>query len=72
MPGNRFALAIGVGGEDQPVGAFKRFGDVVEPARRLGVDLPDHLEVGVRIDRSVLGREVPDMAERGQNLVGGT
>ena len=71
VPGDRFALAIRVGCEDQPVGALQRLGDVVEPAGRLGIDLPDHLEIGVRIDRSVLGREVADMAERGQNLVGG-
>jgi hypothetical protein len=46
-------------------------GDVVEPAGGLGIDLPDHAEIGVRIDRSVLGREVADMAERGHHLVGG-
>ena len=70
VPGDRFALAIGVGRENQLVGTLERFGDVVEPAGRLGVDLPDHLEVGLGIDRSVLGREVADMAERRQNLVG--
>ena len=71
VPGDRFALAVRVGCEDQAVGALQRLGDVVEPAGRLGVDLPDHLEIGFRIDRSVLGREVADMAERGQNLIGG-
>ena len=71
MPGDRFALAVGVGGEDQLVGAFERLGDIVEPSGRFGVDLPDHLEIGLGIDRSILGREVPDMAEGGQNLVGG-
>src|SRR6202035_2782284 len=43
---------------------------LVEPAVGLGVDLPDHLKIMFRIDRSVLGREVADMPERGQNLVG--
>ena len=71
MPGNRLSLAIGVGGEDQPVGALQRPGDVVEPAGGLGIDLPDHLEIGVGIDRSILGRQVADMAERGQHLIGG-
>src|SRR5262249_23899178 len=33
--------------------------------------LRDHLEIGLGIDRSVLGREVADMAERRQDLVGG-
>ncbi len=63
MPRDRFALAIGVGCEDQSVGTLERLGDVVESARRLGVDLPDHLEIGLRIDRSILGREIPNMAE---------
>ena len=72
VPGDRLALAIGVGRQDQPIGALQRLGDVVEPTGRLGVDLPDHLEVSLRIDRSILGRKVPDMAERGQDLVGRT
>ena len=71
MPGNRFAFAVGVGCENQFVGALERAGDVIEPAGRLGIDLPDHLEIGIGIDRSVLGREVADVAERGQNFVGG-
>ena len=70
VPGDRFALAIRVGRENELVGALERLGDVVEPAGRLGIDLPDHLEVGVRIDRSVLGGEVADVAERRQHLVG--
>ena len=69
MPGDRLALAVGVGGEDELGGALDRLGDVAEPLLRLGVDLPDHLEVGVRIDRSVLGGQVADMAERRQHLV---
>src|SRR6202041_2065259 len=44
--------------------------DVVESAGRLGIDLPDHLEIGLRIDRPILGRQVADMTKRGQNLVG--
>ena len=42
VPGDRLALAVGVGGEDQLVGALDRAGDVVEPLRRLVVDLPEH------------------------------
>src|SRR5262249_21712041 len=70
VAGDGFALAIGVGGEDQALGAFQGLGYVVEPARRLGVDLPDHPKIMFWIDRSVLGREVADMAKRGQNLIG--
>ena len=69
MPGDRLALAIGVGGENELVGALDRLGDVVEPLLRLGIDLPEHLEIVVRIDRPGLRRQVADMAERGQNLV---
>ena len=72
MPGDRLALAVRVGRKDQPVGPFERLGDVVEPAGCLRIDLPDHLEVGVRIDRSVLGGKVADVAERRQDLIGGT
>ena len=71
VPGDRLALAVRVGGQDQGVGALEGAGDVVEPLLRLGVDLPEHLEIIVRIDRAVLGRQVADMAKRGQNLVAG-
>src|SRR6185295_13260811 len=71
MPGDGFTLAVRVGCENQPVGALERLGDVVESAGGLGVDLPDHLKIGVRVDGTIFGGEVADMAERGQNLVGG-
>ena len=53
------------------LGALHGPGDVVEPLARLGVDLPDHAEIVLRIDRAVLGRQVADMAEGGQHLVAG-
>ena len=71
VPGDGLALAVGVGGEDELVGLLHRLGDVGEALLRLGVDLPEHVEIGVRIDRAVLGRQVADMAERGQDLVAG-
>ena len=71
VPGDRLALAVGVGGQDQAVGAFDGAGDVVQPLLGLVVDLPEHLEIMVRIDRAILGRKVADMAERSQNLVAG-
>ena len=70
VPGDGLALAIRVGGENQAVSALEGLGNVVEPAGRLGVDLPDHLEIGVGIDGAVLRGQVADMAKRGQNLVG--
>ena len=71
VPGDRLALAVGVGRQDQPVGALDGAGDVVQPLLGLVVDLPEHAEIVVGIDRAVLGRQVADMAERGQNLVAG-
>ena len=71
VPGDRLALAVGVGGQDQLVGAFDRPGDVVEALLGLVVDLPEHAEIVLGIDRSVLGRQVAHMAERGQHLVAG-
>ena len=37
MPGDRLALAVGVGGKNELVGVFDRAGDVVEPLLRLGI-----------------------------------
>ena len=71
VPGDGLALAIGVGGQDQRVGVLQGVGDVVDALLRLGVDLPEHLEIVVRIDRAVLGRQVADMAKGGQDLVTG-
>ena len=71
VPGDRLALAVGVGGQDQLVGAFYRPGNVVQAFSRLVVDLPEHVEIVLGIDRSVLRREVAYMAERRQYLVAG-
>ena len=69
MPGDRLALAVGVGREDDAVGALDCASDVAQPLGGLGVDLPAHGEIIVRIDRTVLGGEVADMAERGVDVV---
>ena len=71
MPGDRLAFAVGVGRENELVGAFDGTGDVGEALAGLGVDLPDHAEIGIRIDRAVLGRQVAYMAEGGQHLIAG-
>ena len=68
---NRFTLTIRVGRQDQSVGALERFGNVVQPAGGFAIDLPDHLEIVLRIDRSILRGQVADMAEGGQNLIRG-
>ena len=71
VPGDRLAFAVGVGRQNEGVGLLQGVGDVVDALLRLGVDLPEHLEIIVRVDRSVLGREVPDMAKGRQDLVTG-
>src|SRR5947209_3848377 len=69
VPGERLALAVGVSGENELVGAFDRPGDVGEALLGLAVHLPDHVEVGLRIDRAVLGGEVAHMPKGCQYLV---
>ncbi len=63
MPGDGFAFAVGVGRQDEAIGLLGRLRDVVEPLLRLGVDLPDHAEISVGIDRAILGRQVADVTE---------
>ena len=69
VPGDRLALAVRVGRQDHAVGLLDGAADVAEPFGGLGVDLPAHGEIVVRVDRAVLGRQIPDMAERGVDAV---
>ena len=72
MPGDRLAFAVGVGRQNEGVGLLERMGDVVDALLRLRIDLPEHLEIIVGVDRSVLGRQVTDMAKGGQDLITGS
>ena len=67
VPGDRLALAVGVGGEDQFVVAFQSVGDGADMLLAVGSDLPEHLEFMVGIDRAVLGRQVAHMAIGGEH-----
>ena len=69
VPGNRLALAVGVGGQDQLVGALHRLGDVLDLGGGAGIHIPDHGEIVVRLHRAVLGRQVADMPEAGQHFI---
>jgi hypothetical protein len=69
VPGDRLALAIRVGREDQLVGAFQRLDDLGDLLGAAPLDLPEHLEVVLGIDRAVLGGQVADMPERGHDLI---
>jgi hypothetical protein len=72
VPGNGFAFAIRIGGEDERFGALYGLSDVGEAFGCLGIHLPDHLEVLLGIDRPVLGGQVADMTEGGQNFIART
>ncbi len=67
MPGDRLALAIGVGGEDQPLRGFERRGNLGDPLGRAPVGLPVHGEIFVGADRAVLRRQIADVTVRGKN-----
>jgi hypothetical protein len=69
VPGDRLAFAIRVGRQNHPVGVFDRGGDLGKALGRLAVDLPQHREIIVGIDRSVLGREIANVAERGVDVI---
>ena len=69
VPGDRLALAVGVGGEDDAVGVLDRLDDVGEALARFGVDFPAHREILVRADGAVLGGQIADVAVGGQDLV---
>ena len=71
VPGDGLALAIGVGGEDQLAGALDGLGNLVEALRRLGLNVPMHLEVVIWDDRAVLRGQIADMAVGGDNAVFG-
>ena len=69
MPADRLALAIRVGGEDQVGVVLQRIGDRFDMLFAVRSNLPQHVEPIVRIDGSVLGWQIPDMAVAGQNRV---
>ena len=69
VPGNRLALPVRVGGQDELFGALDGPGDVGDPLRAPVLEGPDHAEIGLRVDRAVLGGQIADMPEGGQDLV---
>ena len=65
VPGNGLTLAVGVGGQDDAFGALGGVGNVVQTLGGFGIDVPQHLEIFVGLYRSVLSRQVADMAVGG-------
>ena len=62
MPGDRLALAIGVGCEVEMPGALDRLDDRGKVFLRPRNDLPLHRETVIREDGPILFGQVPDMA----------
>src|SRR5689334_22426235 len=69
VPGDGLALAVGVGGEDKPVRALYGISDVFQALLSLRVDLPDHGEVGIGVDRAVFGRQIAHVPVTGEHAV---
>jgi len=70
VPRNGLALAVRIGGQIQVIGTFDRLGDFLQVLFGPGVDFPIHFEVGLRAHRSVLGRQVADVAIGGVDGLG--
>ena len=69
VPGDGFAFAVRVGGQDQGLGALERLGDVAQPLGRFGVHVPGHGKVLVGQDRTILGRQVAHVSVARQHRV---
>src|SRR3546814_2434739 len=61
VPGNRLALAVRVGREDQRLGLLRLVGDGAQLLGLVGIGFPFHRETGVWIDRAVLGGKIADV-----------
>ena len=71
VPGDRLALAVGVGGQDQLLVVLQRLGDGADVLGAVGGDLPLHRELVLGVDRAVLGRQVAHVAVGGEDGVAG-
>ena len=69
LPGDRLALAVGVGRQDQAAGIRECRPDGRERPRRPAPGLVDHRETVLGIDRARPGRQVADMAAGRQHPV---
>jgi len=68
VPADRFAFAVRVGRKNQAGGFLRFVGDGLELLGLVGIILPGHGETIVRINRTVLGRKVANMAVGCQDL----
>ncbi len=69
MPGDRFAFAIGIGGEIKMLGAFDGFDDVLQPLVRLAIHFPRNGKIFIGPNRTFFRRQIAHMAVAGQHGV---
>jgi hypothetical protein len=69
VPGDGLAFAIGVSCQDQFISAFDGPDDVGQTLFGSRVDFPTHGEIFIGPHRAILGRQVADVAETGQDFV---
>ena len=69
MPGNGFAFAIRVGGQEQRVGVLQSTDDRPHVFLVAVDDLVFHLEIGFRVDRAVFGHQVAHVSVRSEHFV---
>ncbi len=62
MPGDGFALAVGIGREKEPLGVSHGPDDLVDALLLVAQDRPDHLKVVVGQDRAVLLGQIANVA----------
>ena len=62
MPGDRLAFAVRVGRKEQAIGAPHRLDNRFHVLFGFAVDLPGHREVRIRLDGTVLCRQIAHMA----------
>ena len=72
VPADCLAFTIGVGGEVESAGALDGLGDGGDLALAAFVGGPVHREVLLRANAAVLGGEIADMAEAGEDGVAAT
>ena len=72
MPGDRFSLTVGIGGQVKRLGTLQRLGDGTDLLVAADVGFPVHGEILVRPDASILGWKVTHMPETGQDGVTAT
>ena len=71
VPANRLAFTVGVGRQDKFIIVFERVNNRLDMLFAVACYLPFHVEIFVGQHRAILGRQVADVAIRGEHRVVG-